>query len=212
MYLGIAYDALRLMGLRAEDFYMNIKPQGGYSGLISGPAFTTYGMIVDGCDEVAYKELDDLRLYMYKPELFANRPIVVLAANDNVVAHSGDITSTIYQKLGAVGFVTDGNVRDIELIDELGFPTFCKDVNPIDAIHYWALTGWQTPVIIEGVLVFPGDQIIASKDGVVRVPYQRLDEFSVIVNEQLARENKVRARLQDPNIDFFKLVEEMGRW
>src|SRR3990172_6980858 len=109
MYLGIAYDSLRLLGYVWKDFYIDIKPTGGYRKLISGPAFTTFGEVISITSE-EYLKVDNIRLELYNETLFTNSPIVVLQANDNVVAHSGDITSLIYKKLGAIGFITDGNV------------------------------------------------------------------------------------------------------
>ena len=62
----------------------------------------------------------------------------MLQANDNKVAH-GDITSQIYKNLGAVGFITDGNVRDIDKCVRFDFQYSVMIINPIDALDYWSL-------------------------------------------------------------------------
>jgi len=216
LYLGVVYDAMRELGYKDQDFYINIKPKGGYSGLISGPALTTFGRKTDISED--YAALDNIRLNIYKRELFEKRPIVLLQSNDSYVAHSGDITSLIYQTLGAVGFITDGNVRDIERISELNFPCFCEDVNPIDALDYWALTNFNVPIEVKGVEISPGDMIYASKDGVIRVPLEILNEFEGKVKAILEKENNIRSIILDMKdsadftSEFETFVENSGRW
>lgn len=211
IYMGIVYDSMRILGEKYKDFYINIKPKCGYTSIIQGNCFTTYGEIVKDWS-IEYSKLDNIRLEMYKPELFTARPIVFLQANDNKVAHSGDITSLIYKKLGAKGFVTDGIVRDIDIIDKMQFPVFCRDENPIDAIDYWALTKFQNDIEIDGVKIAPNDYSLASRDGVIIVRADLKKKFKKIALEQLEREEKIRFLINETNKSFDQIVEEMGRW
>lgn len=218
VYLGAVYDAMHMLGFRAEQFFINIKPLAGYTKLISGPALTTSGRIVSQDED--YKSLDNIRLQIYRKDYFACNPVVLLEANDNYVAHSGDITSLIYKNLGAIGFVTDGNVRDIDLIDELDFPTFASSANPIDALDYWALDRYNVDIRLHNVLVSPGDIIYASRDGVIRVPKNFQAQFqekliSVLDKEKRAR-NLIKGIFQQETEDIQaaleKFVLEQGRW
>lgn len=211
IYMGIAYDSMRILGENYKNFYINIKPKCGYTSIIQGNCFTTYGEIVQD-SSIEYYELDNIRLKMYKPEMFVDKPIVFLQANDDKVAHSGDITSLIYKKLGAKGFVTDGIVRDIDIIDKLQFPVFCRDENPIDAIDYWALTKFQNDIEIDGVKISPNDYSLASRDGVIIVRADLKEKFKKIALEQLEREKKVRFLINETSKSFEQIVEEMGRW
>lgn len=211
IYMGIVYDSLRIMGEKPEDFYINLKPKCGYSDIIQGNCFTTYGEVVENWT-VDYSELDNIRLNIYKPELFIDNPIVFLQSNDDKVAHSGDITSLIYKKLGAKGFITDGIVRDIDIIDKLQFPIFCRDENPIDALNYWALTRFLIPIEIDGVEITPNDYSFASKDGVIVVRQNLKDDFRKIATEQLEREKRVRFLINNTEKTYKEIVEEMGRW
>jgi regulator of RNase E activity RraA len=211
IYMGIVYDSLRIMGEKYKNFYINIKPKCGYDSIIQGNCFTTYGEVVEDWD-VDYTEVDNIRLEMYKLDVFSDNPIVFLQANDDKVAHSGDITSLIYKKLGAKGFVTDGIVRDIDIIDKLQFPVFCRDENPIDAIDYWALTKFQNTIEIDGVVITPNDYSFASRDGVIIVRSDLKEKFKKIALEQLEREKKVRFLINEKTKTFEQIVEEMGRW
>ena len=211
IYMGVVYDSLRLIGESYKDFYIDIKPTCGYNGIIHGEAFTTFGEVVSVTED-EYTKLDNIRLEFYDKKLFTKSPIIFLQANDNVVAHSGDITSLIYQKLGAAGFVTDGNVRDIDIIQDMNFPVFCNGENPIDALGYWALTKYQVDIEIAGVKISPGDYTFASRDGVIVVRKEIFEKFKTNVIEQLTRENSIRKRINSKDFDFSQLVKEFGRW
>ena len=216
IYLGAVYDALREMGQKLESFYIDIKPKYMGDQIIIGEAFTTKGRKTKQKEN--YSKLDAIRLDMYKKKYFKNKPIVLLETNDDKVAHAGDITCQIYKNLGAVGFITDGNVRDIDKCEEINFPIFCKDVNPIDAINYWALTEYETKIKIKNVIITPGDMIYASNDGVIRVRKKDLKIFNKTLREVLKKENDVRIlvekikKLSDYKKTLTNFVEKRGRW
>ena len=216
IYLGAVYDAMRLLGYKDSEFYINIKPKAGYSSLVHGPAFTTFGRKVSKDED--YQILDNIRLEIYKKKYFNDNPIVLLQANDDYCAHSGDITSLIYRSLGAVAFITDGNVRDMDKIDAMQFPVFCKEVNPIDALDYWALTEFNNTIEIEGVAINPGDMVYASSDGVIRVRREDYNKFCENLNSILVKETDARkmvaliATNESYSEDFSNFVNEHGRW
>ena len=215
LYLGIVNDGMNALGYTYESYFIDIKPVAGYQKLIFGPAFTTFGEVVD--QNMNYHDFDIIRLEMYKPENFKNNPIVVLQTNDDLVAHSGDITSMIYQKLGAAGFVTDGNVRDTEKIDKIKFPVFASSHNSIDAIDFWALTKYQVDLVIKGIRVKPGDFLFCSNDGIIVCPYEAYNDLVVKMNEVLNKETAVRNKIEAVSADglydtLVKLVETEGRW
>ena len=124
VYLGAVYDALNLIVDDATKYVLNIKPIAGYSKIIYGPALTLYGRKITKDEN--YSEMDNKRFNFYKPALYKNNPIILLQSNDNIISHTGDITSKIFKKLGAKGYITDGIARDIELIDEIKFPVFVR--------------------------------------------------------------------------------------
>ena len=163
----------------------------GYSKIVHGPALTLYGRKITKYED--YSQMDNKRFEFYKPELYKNNPIILLQSNDNIISHTGDITSKIFKKLGAKAYITDGIARDIELIDEIKFPVFCKNVNPIDAIsNNWAYTDINIPITIENLSIYPDDYIFASKDGVIVVPKEMYDEFITKLNIIMEKERDIR--------------------
>jgi len=212
LYLGAAYDALRkIVGQKADDFYINIKPTAGYSKFVHGPAFTTYGQKVTIAN---YEELDRIRMGIYRDhqDYFRHmNPIVCLQANDNKVAHTGDITSLIYKKMGAQGMLTDGITRDADIIDDIGFPVFSKDNNPIDAIGHWALTKYDCEIKIEGVTINSGDYIAMDRDGAIVVPKELLGFYWGKFYTIIEKERSIRSQIMmDKPLD--DILSDNGRW
>lgn len=216
VYLGAVYDALNLIVDDATKYVLDIKPVAGYSEIIYGPALTLYGRKITKHEN--YSEMDNKRFNFYKPELYKNKPIVLLQSNDNIISHTGDITSKIFKKLGAKGYITDGIARDIELIDKINFPVFCKDVNPIDAIsNNWAYTDINIPIEIQNLLIYPDDFIFASKDGVIVIPKNMFNKFLIKLNIIMTKERKIREFVNntDKNIlidEIESFIKEEGRF
>lgn len=80
----------------------------------------------------------------------------------------GDVNASTHMSLGAVGLVTDGAVRDLKEVDEMGFYFFssCLAVS-----HGYAhIEEYDCPVNILGLDVMPGDLICADRHGVVKIP------------------------------------------
>jgi CMP-N,N'-diacetyllegionaminic acid synthase len=217
VYLGAVYDALNLMVDDATKYVLNIKPATGYTKIIHGPAFTISAKNCNKTDD--YSEIDKIRYKMYKSDLYKNNPIILLEkGNDsNSVAHFGDITCQVYQKLGAIGLITDGVGRDIDLINKLNFPVFCKEVNPIDAYEKWAYTDFQKPIFIENRNIYPNDYIFADSDGVIYIPNKMLKDFKKNLHIVLEKERSIRKFLIDTdnnNLDkkILEFVNNKGRF
>ena len=90
-------------------------------------------------------------------------------------AITGDLVLGMARNCGAVGFITDGCVRDLPGIRMVGLPCYCVGVTPNSP----ARSGPGTvgfPVTIAGVPVASGDVVVADQDGVVVIPQARLAE------------------------------------
>ena len=91
-------------------------------------------------------------------------------------AAAGDRVSGMMKNCGAVGFVTDGPMRDLDGIRAVGLPSWCTGLNP--GSPYATGPGKVgLPVQIGGQHVETGDMIVADKDGVVVVPFDMLDHI-----------------------------------
>ena len=87
----------------------------------------------------------------------------------------GGTASRAARNRGLAGCVTNGAVRDLEEIVEVGLPVFATGIRPQGVLKNHP--GWiGIPVAVGGVPVHPGDLVIGDADGVVVVPRDRLDD------------------------------------
>jgi regulator of RNase E activity RraA len=91
--------------------------------------------------------------------------------------------------------VVDGLVRDVKKIEELGFPVFAAGIKPVDSKGRGQVIACNVPVECGGVLVRPGDLVIADYDGVVVVPSALVEEVIRRAMDKVGRENHSRAEL-----------------
>ena len=80
----------------------------------------------------------------------------------------GEVQSNLHKALGAVGTVTNGGVRDLDEMQEVGFFAFASCVLVSHA--YVHLTDVGVPVKVGGLEVSPGDIIQGDQHGVLRIP------------------------------------------
>lgn len=96
------------------------------------------------------------------------------------------------QRLG--GLVVQGPIRDIADIGLLGFPVWCTGTAPGQAAKA-SVVSVGAPVVVGGILVATGDQIVADEDGVAVVPAADWQDIRADVAALAGREAKTRARL-----------------
>lgn len=107
------------------------------------------------------------------------------------VAAIGGLMGTSAKARGMAGMVLDGAVRDVGELRALGLPVFARAVSPATAVGRYASVAKQVPVECGGVLVSPGDIVVAGEDGVVIVPKDRAAEVLRRAREIDERETKM---------------------
>ena len=87
------------------------------------------------------------------------------------------------------GAVLDGSVRDlVEIRRDYDFPVYARDVSPGTTLGRYKTVASQVPVRVGGIVVHPGDLIVADVDGVVVVPKEHLAEVLAMSQEIDTRE------------------------
>jgi RraA family protein len=109
--------------------------------------------------------------------------VVVAAGGATCNAVLGDIISTKAKHRGIGGFVVDGLVRDLPSIQDLDFPVYARGTTPIGPLHRGP-GEINFPVACGGVVVNPGDVMVADAAGVVVVPHQIATELLVRLRAQ----------------------------
>ena len=100
------------------------------------------------------------------------RDIVVIDAHGSSMnAVLGDLVSTKSKHRGIAGFVVDGYIRDLPDILELDFPIFARGTTSIGPLHRGP-GEINYPICCGGIVVNPGDVIVADGAGVVVIPQE----------------------------------------
>lgn len=87
-------------------------------------------------------------------------------------ACSGDVMAAVGQRLGAVGFVTDGMVRDIDQVRPLGFAFFAAGLC-VSHANFW-IDEIGTEVRLGQQTIRTGDVLHGDANGLVLVPRAKL--------------------------------------
>jgi 4-hydroxy-4-methyl-2-oxoglutarate aldolase len=112
-------------------------------------------------------------------------------------AHIGEVMGTIATRLGVVGIVTDGGIRDILELKELGFHCFASGLVPSHGNP--RLVEVNVAVQIDGVRVRPGDLLHGDANGVTIVPQSIAAQVAGAADQVRAREAEVLAYVKGPD-------------
>jgi regulator of RNase E activity RraA len=100
----------------------------------------------------------------------------------------GDIICAKAQHRGIAGFIVDGLVRDMPAVDELNFPVFARGTTAVGPLHRGP-GEINYPISCGGVVVNPGDVVVANAAGIVVVPHDHVEDI-------IARLDAHRERLE----------------
>lgn len=106
-------------------------------------------------------------------------PTVLMIADESGapqrVAYAGEIMSRLARRLGAIGMVTDGALRDLAEVRALGFHYFMR--YPVVSHANFEIATVGEPVELDGQRVETGDLVHGDANGIVLIPWQILSEL-----------------------------------
>jgi regulator of RNase E activity RraA len=111
------------------------------------------------------------------------------------IAPWGELLTTASMARGAAGCVTDGLVRDVRRIREVGFPVVHGGIGPLDSKGRGEMMAMDVPVECGGVRVEAGDYVLGDVDGVVVVPQAVAGEAFRQALEKVTAEDRTREML-----------------
>ena len=121
--------------------------------------------------------------------------IVVDGKGDLNSALMGEIMCQQAAKIGVVGVVIDGAVRDAEAIRALGLPMYAAGLNPNGPTKF--VPGrLNHPISIGGVSVQPGDLVVGDGDGVTVIERAKAEAMLPLAAEKVAAETKRIAEIR----------------
>lgn len=111
-------------------------------------------------------------------------------------AAAGDRLVGMARNCGAAGFVSDGPMRDYQGLVDAGLPCWCSGLTPNSPYGNGPGTV-GLPISLGGMQVDTGDMIVADRDGVVVVPFERIDAVIAALGKVRELEKALDARVAD---------------
>ena len=115
-------------------------------------------------------------------------------------AIGGDVKLLQLKMVGAEGVVTDGGIRDLDVVSKYGFSVFAGGRTVAGSAP--ELDPYEDNATIQcgGVAVRPGDLIVGDDDGVVVVPSQLAVDVIEWVEEHEEIEERIKELIQKENV------------
>ena len=103
--------------------------------------------------------------------------VIVVDNGGNPVSTWGGMASYAAKIQGIEGLLVEGGVRDWEEQQEFRFPIFARHMVPTPGKTRLKVEAIGEPITIEGVLIRPGDLIVADGSGICVIPIDRAAEI-----------------------------------
>jgi regulator of RNase E activity RraA len=134
----------------------------------------------------------------------APNSVYVMVVEDGAdIAGMGGLMGTAMQARDFSGAVIDGGVRDTAYLKKIGFPVFATGTVPSTSVGHYRFDGANIPVTCDGVLVNPGDIVVADSDGVAIVPHAKAADVLATAEDMDFKEHSMYAY-----IEKLKSIEE----
>lgn len=178
-------DVLREMNILYQTLPVNILPL-REEMKVAGIAFTLKGSKnLDITDEMEQRAQ---MLEAIEPDSIC----VWDTCGDDESAQWGEIMTMASIKRGCRGAIVDGGVRDTDMVLAQNFPVWCKYRTSNGMMGRFRMIGWQMPIQVGQVQIFPGDILLGDIDGVIVVP--RKLAYEVLIRAEEIRDNEVEIK------------------
>ncbi len=112
--------------------------------------------------------------------------------------HIGSMNSLSWAAEGMHGVITNGGTRDTdEIVKTKAIPVYTKHIARGIRPGRIIMDAYNVPINCGGVLVYPGDLIVADGDGVVKVPREHALRVAEVAREIMTSDQGRRADLYE---------------
>ena len=205
LYSAVIADTLDSLGLHKQVLTPGIFPL--------DKSIKLCGLARVGLYMPIYHDDENINIYEHELKMvdsLKEYEILVLCCHGNKkISPWGELLSTRAVFLKAAGCLTDGCIRDSDMIREMKFPVFSNGTNPVDTKYRGKMMMADVPGEIAGVKVISGDLIFGDSDGVIVIPNKIINQVTDIALEKVSSENTVRDEIKEGK-DLVSLFEKHG--
>lgn len=183
--LGAVGGRMALMSPRMRPLNPGVR--------IAGPAVTAYNYPGDN-------------LMIHKALHLVEAGQVLVFTNGGGVQGAlwGEMAAVYARSKGVAGVIVDGSIRDTDALRDLRFPVWSTAVSPSHPDKR-AAGSVNVPIVCDGVLVHPGDIVVADSDGVLVIPRRDLRLAVEGAQSRMSKEAAMKKRLET-GVSPFELV------
>ena len=195
LYTAVIADTLDLLGYHKQVLTPGILPL--------DPSLKLCGLARVGLYMPIYHDDESVNVYEHEivlvDSLKENEVPVLCCHGNQKIAPWGELLSTRSSYLKAAGCLTDGCIRDSDMIREMKFPVFSKGTNPVDTKFRGKMMMADVPGEIGDIRIESGDLVFGDNDGIVIVPSGIIIEVANKALEKVKSENTVRDEIKQGN-------------
>ncbi len=109
----------------------------------------------------------------------------------------GSNNSLLWTKMGAVGIVASGGIRDVDEITKQKIPAYFDFSKRGRGIRPGRneLESYNKPIVVGGVFIRPGDVLVGDGDGIIVVPREKAQEVALAARTELNLDKESRRKL-----------------